>query len=430
MTRSLDQQLAKLLVAEKSRQQQELSLIASENYASQAILDMSGTVLTNKYAEGYPGKRYYAGCAIVDQIELLALNYGKKLFGAEYMNVQPHSGSQANMAVYFSLLKPGDTILGMSLASGGHLTHGHTVNISGTFFNSVQYGLDPESELLNYEEIALLAEKHKPKLIIAGASAYSRIIDFKKIRKIADSVGAIFMADIAHVAGLIAAGVYPNPVSDAHIITSTTHKTLRGPRGGFIMGKNEFGTQIDRAIIPGTQGGPFMHIIAAKAQAFYEALQPSFKNYQIQVIKNAQAMAQTLNNLGYRIVSGGTDTHLFIVDLTQHHITGAQAEIALQKTGISVSRSMVPFDKQKPWITSGIRIGTPALTTRGITEEHAMHIAYLIDEVLQQHQNSTALSHIKTKITQICRQFPLYERRHDEFLVSYDQGNKLNAASY
>jgi len=420
MARSLDQQLVRLLDAEKNRQQQELSLIASENYASQAVLEIAGTVLTNKYAEGYPGKRYYAGCAIVDQVEMLAIQYAKKLFNADYANVQPHSGSQANMAVYFSLLKPGDVILGMSLSSGGHLTHGHPVNVSGTYFKSVQYGLDPNTELIHYDEIARLADAHKPKLIIAGASAYSRIIDFKRMRHIADSVGAILMVDMAHVAGLVAAGLYPNPVEHAQIITSTTHKTLRGPRGGLMLATESYGQLLDRAIIPGTQGGPLMHIIAAKAQSFYEAMQPSFRSYQMQVIKNAQAMAQTLGNLGYKIVSGGTDTHLFIVDLTEHHITGLDAEIALQKGGISVSRSCVPFDKQKPWITSGIRIGTAALTTRGFQEEQAMHVAYLIDEVIQQHGNATVLAHIRGRVMQICRQFPIYSGNKPLFSPGFD----------
>lgn len=420
MARPLDQQLVRLLEAEKSRQQQELSLIASENYASEEVLAIAGTVLTNKYAEGYPGKRYYAGCAVVDQIEMLAIQYAKKLFNADYANVQPHSGSQANMAVYFSLLKPGDMILGMNLASGGHLTHGHPVNVSGTYFKSVQYGLDVTTELIDYSEVARLADEHKPKLIIAGASAYSRIVDFKKMRQIADSVGAILMADMAHVAGLIAAGLYPNPTEYAQVVTSTTHKTLRGPRGGLLLAVESYGQLLDRAIIPGTQGGPLMHIIAAKAQAFYEAMQPSFRLYQAQVIKNAQAMAQTLGNLGYKIVSGGTDTHLFIIDLTEHHITGLDAEIALQKSSISVSRSCVPFDKQKPWITSGIRIGAAALTTRGFQEEHAMHLAYLIDEVIQQHGNVTALAHIRGKVVQMCRQFPIYSENMPSFTTGFD----------
>lgn len=420
MARLLDQQLVRLLDAEKNRQQQELSLIASENYASEEVLEIAGTVLTNKYAEGYPGKRYYAGCTIVDQIETLAIQYAKKLFNVDYANVQPHSGSQANMAVYFSFLKPGDTILGMSLAAGGHLTHGHPINISGTYFRSIQYGLDLNNELIDYHAIEQLAQTHKPKLIIAGASAYSRIIDFKKMREIADSIGVPLMVDMAHVAGLVAAGLYPNPTEHAQVVTSTTHKTLRGPRGGLILATENYSQLLDRAIIPGIQGGPMMHIIAAKAQAFYEAMQPAFRLYQMQVIKNAQAMAQTLGNLGYKIVSGGTDTHLFIVDLTEHHITGFDAELVLQKSGISVSRSCVPFDKQKPWITSGIRIGTAALTTRGFQEEQAMHVAYLIDEVIQQHGNATALAHIRGKVMQLCRQFPIYAETRSTFHHGFD----------
>jgi glycine hydroxymethyltransferase len=424
MAISLEAQISRLIQAEMNRQNQELSLIASENYVSKAVLDATGSMLTNKYAEGYPGKRYYAGCAIIDQIESLAITYCKKLFNAEHVNVQPHSGSQANMAVYFGLLKPGDTILGMSLNAGGHLTHGHQVNVSGSWLKSVQYGVHPEREVIDYEEVYRLAVIHKPKLIIAGTSAYSRIIDFQKMRTIANEVDALLMADIAHVAGLVASSLYPSPFPHAHVVTSTTHKTLRGPRGGFIMTNAAHASQIDRAIIPGTQGGPLMHVIAAKAQAFYEALQPSFRVYQNQVLKNAQAMVKTFVNLGYKIVSGGTETHLFIIDLRPQHITGFEAEQALATAGLIASRSCIPQEGQKPWIGSGIRLGTPAITTRGAREEHAIQIAYLIDEALQQHTNQTALAHIRMKVLQLSKQLPLEQRNSTELLATNAQTNQ------
>lgn len=373
-----------LICQEESRIESTVNLIASENYPSQAVREAEGSVLTSKYAEGYPGKRYYAGCQIVDQVETIAIERCKQLFNAEHANVQPHAGCQANMAVYFAVLKPGDTILGMSLASGGHLTHGHPVNFSGTYFKSVQYGVDKDTELLDYDVIEAMAKEHKPKLIVVGASAYSRIIDFERMAQIAHTYGALLLADIAHIAGLIAAGLHPNPFPYADFVTSTTHKTLRGPRGGIIMCKKEYADLIDRAIIPGTQGGPFMHTIAAKAVAFHEALQAEFVAYQKQVITNAQAMATTFQQLGYRVVSGGTDNHLFILDLRSKNISGRDAELALQQAGITVSRSCIPFDPAKPWITSGIRIGTPAITTRGAKESDVIEVARRIDAIITQ----------------------------------------------
>ncbi|MDR3550654.1 MAG: serine hydroxymethyltransferase [Candidatus Babeliales bacterium] len=405
----IDPEINLLIQKEAQRLEDEINLIASENYADQAVLEAAGSVLTNKYAEGYPGKRYYGGCEYVDMVENLAIERCKKLFGAEHINVQPHAGSQANMAAYFAVLKPGDTILGMSLAEGGHLTHGHGVNFSGQFYKSVQYKVNRETEMLDFEEISALAEQHKPKLIVTGASAYSRTIDFKKLSAIAKEHGALLMADIAHIAGLVAAGLHPTPVGSADLITSTTHKTLRGPRGGLIMCDNSLAQNVDKAIMPGTQGGPFMHIIAAKAVAFDLALQPEFKVYQRQVLKNAAIMAQTLQDLGYRIVTGGTDNHLFIVDLRSKGMNGKIAENALTKVGIVISRSCVPFDTEKPWITSGIRIGSPAITTRGMKDADAQAIAYLIDEALKNHDNDVALAKIKTAVHVLCKQFPIYK---------------------
>ena len=402
-----DPHLFSIIEAEKNRQESTINLIASENYVSDAVMQATGSVLTNKYAEGYPHKRYYPGCTFVDEAELAAIERCKKLFKAEHANVQPHSGSQANMAVYLSLLKPGDTILGMSLASGGHLTHGHGVNFSGTLFNSIQYTVNKESELLDYEEIAQLAEQHKPKLIIAGASAYSRIIDFERLAAIAQSVGAYFLADIAHIAGLVATGLHPSPIACADFTTSTTHKTLRGPRGGLVMAQAKHAEIIDRSIMPGMQGGPLMNTIAAKAVAFHEALQPHFALYQQQIIKNAAAMAKELQVLGYRIVAGGTDNHLFVVDLRSHNITGRKAEIALEKAGITATRSCIPFDPEKPWITSGIRIGTPAITTRGMEEQACKEIAHLIDDVIKHHENDVILNAIKIKVGNICFAYPI-----------------------
>jgi len=406
----LDPVLAGIIHNEAERLENQITLIASENYASPAVLEATGSVMTNKYAEGYPGKRYYAGCEWVDQAEILAIARCKELFNAEHVNVQPHAGSQANLAVYFATLKPGDTILGMSLSEGGHLTHGHKVNISGTLYNSVAYQVHRDTELLDYDAIAMLAEEHKPKLIIAGASAYSRIIDFKRFAQIAHDVGAYLLADIAHIAGLVAAGLHPDAVDCADFVSSTTHKTLRGPRGGLIMCKQEHASLIDRAIMPGTQGGPFMHSIAAKAVAFHEALQPEFKTYQQHVLTNARTMAQAFHDLGYRIVAAGTDNHLFIVDLRSKHITGRAAELALERSGIIVSRSGIPFDEEKPWITSGIRIGTPAMTTRGMGQKESLELVQLIDDVINNHENEAMLKAINKKVEGLCKQFPVYKK--------------------
>ena len=402
-----DRELFQIIEQEQRRQEETINLIASENYVSSAVMAATGSVLTNKYAEGYPGKRYYPGCTYIDEAENLAIERCKQLFNAQHANVQPHSGSQANMAVYFSLLQPGDTILGMSLAAGGHLTHGHGVNFSGTLFNSIQYTVNRDTECLDYDEIERLAHQHKPKLIVCGASAYSRIIDFQRLSSIAKNVNAFLMADIAHIAGLVAVGLHPSPVACADFVTSTTHKTLRGPRGGLIMSSPEHAAKIDRAIMPGMQGGPLMNTIAAKAVAFYEALQPAFYDYQQQIIKNAQTLAHELQGLGYRIVAGGTDNHLFIVDLTAKNITGLQADQALEKAGINVTRSCIPFDTQKPWITSGMRIGSPAVTTRGMKESEMIAIAHLIDNVITHHNNDTVLHAIKMKVRTLCAQFPI-----------------------
>jgi glycine hydroxymethyltransferase len=407
-----------LITKEQQRLESELNLIASENYASDQVMKTTGSVLTNKYAEGYSGHRYYAGCQVIDEVEELAIARAKQLFNAEHVNVQPHSGSQANMAVYFALLKPGDTILGMSLAEGGHLTHGHKVNFSGQFYNSVQYKVNPETEMLDYDEIERLAQEHKPKLIVCGASAYARIIDYERIDNVAKSVGAYSMADVAHIAGLIAAGLHPNPFPHIDVVTSTTHKTLRGPRGGLIMCKKEFATAIDKAIMPGTQGGPFMHVIAAKAVAFHEALQDDFVLYQKQVIDNAQTLVHELQTKGYRIVSGGTDNHLFVIDLRNKQINGKIAETALQKAGITISRSCIPFDPEKPWITSGIRIGTPAITTRGMKTQEMIDIANYIDKALTHHDNDTILQAIRTKVMTLCTEFPIYQQNDHETMNS------------
>lgn len=394
---------------EAERQSTAMNLIASENYVSKAILEALGSSLVNKYAEGYPGKRYYAGCEFVDQVELLALERCKSLFGAEHANVQPHAGSQANMATYLALLNPGDIIMGMSLREGGHLTHGHAVNLSGKFYKVVSYAVHPETELLDFNEIELLAREQKPKLIIAGASAYARIIDFERFADIARSIDAFLVADIAHIAGLVAAKLHPDPVPFADVVTSTTHKTLRGPRGAFILSKKELAEKIDRAIMPGLQGGPFMHVIAAKAIAFKQASEPNFVRYQQQVLDNAKSMAQELHTLGYRLVTGGTDNHLFVIDLRSKDITGLEAELALEKAGIIVSRSCIPFDPRKPGIASGIRLGTPALTTRGMKEAEVLEIAHLVDEALQNYRHDSRLVCIRQKVAILCKRFPLYE---------------------
>lgn len=404
----IDPRIEAVINHETTRQTTTLNLIASENYVSSAVLEALSSVLTNKYAEGYPNKRYYSGCRYVDEAELIAQERCKSLFGADHANVQPHAGSPANLAVYFSVLKPGDTILGMSLAEGGHLTHGHSVNFSGTIYKSIFYTVNRDSQELDYDEITKQAYLNKPKLIIAGASAYSKTIDFKRFASIAQEVGAYFMADIAHIAGLIATGLHPSPVGYADFITSTTHKTLRGPRGGLIMCKKEYKELIDRAIMPGIQGGPFMNVIAAKAVTFHLAQQIEFKTYQQQVIANARRMACILQERGYTIVAGGTDNHLFIIDLRNKNITGKEAEIALEKAGITVSRSCIPFDPAKPWITSGIRIGTPAITTRGMKAGMMGTIVDWIDHALQNAHDNALLQKIEKEVATACAEFPLY----------------------
>jgi glycine hydroxymethyltransferase len=405
---SVDPELWQAIQAENRRQEDHIELIASENYVSWAVLEAQGSQLTNKYAEGYPGKRYYGGCEYVDIAEQLAIDRAKKLFGAEYANVQPHSGSQANQAVYFSVLKPGDTILGMSLAHGGHLTHGASVNISGKLFNAITYGLDPETEAIDYDEVERLAKQHKPKMIVAGASAYSLKIDFKRFRAIADCVGAYLFVDMAHYAGLIAAGFYPSPVGIADFVTSTTHKTLRGPRGGLILAKAEHEKILNSAIFPSLQGGPLMHVIAAKAVAFKEAMSHEFKNYQEQVIDNALVMAKVLMSRGLRIVSGRTESHVFLVDLRAKNITGKDAEAVLGSAHITVNKNAIPNDPQKPFVTSGIRIGTPAMTTRGFREIEAEQVAHLIANVLDAPTDQAVLASAKVDVAALCQRFPVY----------------------
>ena len=405
---AVDPEIKKVLEEEEDRQMHVIELIASENLVSKAVLEAAGSVLTNKYAEGYPGKRYYGGCEVVDVAENLARERAKKIFGADHANVQPHSGSQANTAVYFAAVKPGDTVMGMSLAHGGHLTHGSPVNLSGKYYNFVSYGVDPETETIDYGQVRELAKQHKPKIIVAGGSAYPRTIDFKAFREIADEVGALFMVDMAHIAGLVAAGLHPSPVPHAHFVTSTTHKTLRGPRGGMILCTKDWAKAIDKAIFPGIQGGPLMHIIAAKAVAFKEALEPSFKHYQTQIVKNAKVLAEELVSKGFRLVSGGTDTHLILVDLTPKKITGKQAETALDKVGIAVNKNAIPFDKRKPTITSGIRIGTPAITTRGMKEEEMKIVASLIDRTLSAKDDEKELEKIAGQVRELTNKFPFY----------------------
>jgi len=406
-----DDELADAIEDEKTRQEDHIELIASENYASPRVMEAQGSVLTNKYAEGYPGRRYYGGCEYVDIAEQLAIDRVKELFGADYANVQPHSGSQANAAVYLALLQPGDTVLGMSLAHGGHLTHGAKVNFSGKLFNAVQYGLSPETDEIDYDEVERLAKEHQPKMIIAGFSAYSRIVDWKKFRDIADSVGAYLMVDMAHVAGLVAAGEYPSPVAIADVTTSTTHKTLRGPRGGIILARSNEAIEkkLNSLVFPGTQGGPLMHVIAAKAVAFKEALELGFKDYQHQVVINARAMAETILERGYRIVSGGTDNHLMLIDLIKQEITGKDAEAALGRANITVNKNSVPNDPQSPFVTSGIRIGTAATTTRGFTEGDSHNLAGWMCDILDDINNETAISQTRIKVTELCRERPVYE---------------------
>jgi glycine hydroxymethyltransferase len=406
-----DDELWSAMQSEARRQEEHIELIASENYASPRVLIAQGSQLTNKYAEGYPGKRYYGGCEHVDIAEQLAIDRVKALFGAAYANVQPHSGSQANAAVYLALLQPGDTILGMSLADGGHLTHGAKVNFSGKLFNAVQYGLNPKTEEIDYDQIDALADQHRPKMIIGGFSAYSRVVDWKKMRATADRVGAYFVVDMAHVAGLVAAGEYPNPVSIADVVTSTTHKTLRGPRGGVILAKSnpEIEKKLNSLVFPGTQGGPLMHVIAAKAVAFKEAMQPEFKTYQKQVVHNAKIMAKTLTGRGFKIVSGGTDNHLFLVNLIDKNITGKQADEALGAANITVNKNAVLNDPQSPFVTSGIRIGTPAITTRGFTEKESIDLANWIADVLSDIGNPNIIAKTKAKVLQVCQRFPVYQ---------------------
>jgi glycine hydroxymethyltransferase len=405
-----DPELAAAIAAEKRRQEQHIELIASENYASPRVLEAQGSLLTNKYAEGYPGKRYYGGCEHVDVAEQLAIDRARKLFGADYANVQPHSGSQANAAVMLALLKPGDTILGMSLDHGGHLTHGAKVNFSGKLFNAVQYGIRPDNGEIDYDVLEKLALEHKPKLIIAGFSAYSRVLDFPRFRAIADKVGAYLMVDMAHVAGLVAAGVYPNPVPYADVVTTTTHKTLRGPRGGLILARanDEITKKFNSLVFPGTQGGPLMHVIAAKAVAFLEALQPEFKAYQQQVVTNARAMAKRLQARGYRIVSGGTDNHLFLLDLSDKQITGKEADAALGRAHITVNKNAVPNDPRPPAVTSGIRIGTPAGTTRGFGVAEFEQVADWIADVLDANGSDAAIERVRGQVEALCARFPVY----------------------
>ncbi|STO07121.1 serine hydroxymethyltransferase [Exiguobacterium aurantiacum] len=406
-----DAELFEAMQHELGRQRENIELIASENFVSEAVMEAQGGVLTNKYAEGYPGRRYYGGCEFVDVAENLARDRAKELFGAEHANVQPHSGAQANMAVYFTILEAGDTVLGMNLSHGGHLTHGSPVNFSGVQYNFVEYGVDKETEHIDYDVVAALAKEHKPKLIVAGASAYPRTIDFAKFREIADSVGAYLMVDMAHIAGLVAAGLHPNPVEHAHFVTTTTHKTLRGPRGGMILCKEEFAKAIDKSIFPGIQGGPLMHVIAAKAVAFGEALQPEFKDYQAQVIKNAQALAKGLEEEGLRIVSGGTDNHLLLVDLRGIDITGKAAEHALDEAGITVNKNTIPFDPASPFVTSGIRLGTAAMTTRGFKEDDMGEVARLIGRVLTNHEDEAVLAEAHEAVRNLTAKFPLYPER-------------------
>lgn len=405
--RERDPDVYAAILAEAKRQRQNIELIASENYVSRAVREAQGSVLTNKYAEGYPGKRYYNGCEFVDEAERLAIARARQLFGAEHANVQPHSGSTANMAVYFAMLQPGDTMLAMSLAHGGHLTHGHKVNFSGRFFNVVSYGVHPETERLDYEAIEKLAVEHKPKLICAGASAYSRLIDFKRLRGIADAVGAYLMVDMAHIAGLVAAGFHPSPVPHADIVTTTTHKTLRGPRGGLILCKAAFAADIDKQVFPGIQGGPLMHVIAAKAVCFQEALQPAFKDYARQIVANAQTLAAELEKAGVRIVSGGTDNHLMLADLTPLGVTGKDAATALDHALITVNKNAIPFDKQKPTVTSGIRLGTPAVTTRGMREKEMRQIAAWIGQILADPASDKRQQRVRDEVLALTDKFPV-----------------------
>ena len=401
-----DKEICELMEKELKRQREGIELIASENFASQAVMEAMGSHLTNKYAEGYPSKRYYGGCEVVDEVEEIARNRAKELFGAEHVNVQPHSGSQANMAVYFTILEPGDTVLGMDLSHGGHLTHGSPVNFSGKLFNFVSYGVDSETETINYENVRELALKHKPKLIVAGASAYSRVIDFEKFKEICDEVGAYFMVDMAHIAGLVAAGEHPSPVPYADFVTSTTHKTLRGPRGGLILCKEKYAKALDKNIFPGMQGGPLMHIIAAKAVCFKEALEPTFKTYMKNVVLNCRVLGEELVKYGFKLVSNGTDNHLILVDLTNKDITGKEAENLLDSIGITVNKNTVPNETRSPFVTSGIRIGTAAVTTRGFDVEAMKEIASIINDAIENRNSDLEL--LRERVKSLCAKYPLY----------------------
>jgi len=406
-----DPALYKAILNETQRQAWTLELIASENMVSEAVLEAQGSVLTNKYAEGYPGKRYYGGCEFVDVAENLAIERAKKLFGAEHVNVQPHSGTSANLAVYLSVMNIGDTLMGLSLAHGGHLSHGHPLNFSGKYYKVVGFTVRKDTEQVDYEEAERLALEHRPKVICVGASAYSRVFDWERFRKICDKVGAIYMADIAHYAGLIAAGVYPSPVPYCDFVTTTTHKTLRGPRGGMIMCKAQYAPALDKLIFPGAQGGPLMHVIAAKAAAFAEALKPPFKKYQTQVLNNARALAKQLSDRGFRIVSGGTDSHMFLLDLQPKNITGAEAEKLLDHAGITVNKNAIPYDPQKPMIASGIRIGTPAITSRGLKEKDMVKVAGWIHDVIANRNDAKAIARVRQEVKTLCMKYPMYKQR-------------------
>jgi len=407
--RKQDPQVAEAIQLELNRQRDKIELIASENFVSRAVMEAMGTVLTNKYAEGYPGRRYYGGCEYVDIAENIARDRVKELFGAEHANVQPHSGAQANMAVYFTVLKPGDTVLGMNLSHGGHLTHGSPVNFSGTLYQFVEYGVDPQTHRINYDDVRAKALEHKPKLIVAGASAYPRTIDFAKFREIADEVGAYLMVDMAHIAGLVAAGLHPNPVPHAHFVTSTTHKTLRGPRGGLILCKEEFAKAIDKSVFPGVQGGPLMHVIAAKAVAFGEALQPAFKEYAQRIVNNAHAFAEALQAEGMTLVSGGTDNHLVLVDVRNLGLTGKVAEHLLDDVNITTNKNTIPFDPESPFVTSGVRMGTPAVTTRGFDEEAMKEVAAIIALTLKHPEDSAKHEEARQRVAALCQRYPMYE---------------------
>ncbi len=413
-----DPEIYAAIAREARRQSDNLELIASENYTSEAVLEAQGSLLTNKYAEGYPGKRYYGGCEFVDQAEALAIERAKKLFGAEHVNVQPHSGSQANMAMYLSVLKPGDGVMGLNLAHGGHLSHGHPMNFSGKYYKIIPIDVRKDDELIDYEKAEKDAHEQKPRILFVGASNYSRVIDWARLKKIADETGALFAADIAHYAGLIAAGVYPSPVGLADFTTTTTHKTLRGPRGGMVMCKTAHAKALDSSVFPGEQGGPLMHVIAAKAVCFGEALRPEFKQYQTQVIANARRLSKSLTEKGFRIVAGGTDCHLFAVDLRPKNATGKEAEEALDKAGITVNKNAIPYDPQKPFIASGVRIGTPAITTRGMGEREMDEVASLIDDALKVRTDDSALKRVKEGVTALCRRFPIYPSIMEKLLTA------------